>query len=287
MLLANALLQLKLGRHWRKLDMSESVHLAEQADHEEMHRNILRLFGDNFNHPLSIHSLMDVSKETFGKIPGDWFGPSATAHILQKAMEKSRENELLKNLRVYVAKDSTVYKGDIQSMCRIKKESLKVSNSFDSVINFDEYSIIDPNEILSMAPSINNTHQFEHQGYVPYFVPDCDKIPIENEAQALSPIPCQRFQKEYHRKRSLSVPSVSCVSWIPVLVLIPVKLGQGSKVNPIYASCLKSFLASENCVGIMGGKPKHSLYFVGFQVIFLKISILKIRLLTASNAQRS
>ena len=28
---------------------------------------------------------------------------------------------------------------------------------------------------------------------------------------------------------------------------------------------MKTLLATDNCVGIIGGRPKHSLYFVGFQ----------------------
>ena len=73
----------------------------------------------------------------------------------------------------------------------------------------------------------------------------------------------------------MSVPSLTHhgSSWLPVLVLIPVKLSRESRLNPIYANCLKSFLATETCVGIMGGKPKHSLFFIGFQVLYFQFKI--------------
>ena len=59
---------------------------------------------------------------------------------------------MLNNLRAYVAKDGTVYKGDIYKMCRIIKKEIKASrSSFDSIINIDEYSIIDPNELLTAS----------------------------------------------------------------------------------------------------------------------------------------
>ncbi|XP_016398287.1 cysteine protease ATG4C-like [Sinocyclocheilus rhinocerous] len=49
-----------------------------------------------------------------------------------------------------------------------------------------------------------------------------------------------------------------------VIILIPVRLG-GEKINPEYLSFVKSILSLEDCIGIIGGKPKQAYYFVGFQ----------------------
>lgn len=60
-------------------------------------------------------------------------------------------------------------------------------------------------------------------------------------------------------------------TWKSLILLVPLRLG-GIKFNPIYGQSLKGLLTLENCLGIIGGRPKHSLYFMGFQedkLIFL------------------
>ena len=139
-------------------------------------------------------------------------------------------------------------------MCKVTKE-IKGGSSFDSLINLDEYSIIDPNELLT--PPVKNSNNFQINAMnTPYFLSDCDNIHVENEVKS----PTRKF------KRCSSVPSLTYSCWTPILILIPMKLGRDEKLNPMYSSCLKSFLATDTCLGIMGGKPKHSLYFIGFQV---------------------
>ncbi|XP_016285357.1 cysteine protease ATG4C isoform X2 [Monodelphis domestica] len=49
-----------------------------------------------------------------------------------------------------------------------------------------------------------------------------------------------------------------------IILLVPVRLG-GERTNMDYLDFVKGILSLEYCVGIIGGKPKQSYYFAGFQ----------------------
>ncbi|KAL7020612.1 hypothetical protein ACKWTF_011587 [Chironomus riparius] len=78
-------------------------------------------------------------------------------------------------------------------------------------------------------------------------------VPWHNKSRSATTSPLKNFE----RKKNV-------ITWKHLVLLIPLRLGH-EKLNPIYSDCLKAMLSLEWCIGIIGGRPKHSLYFVGYQ----------------------
>lgn len=53
-------------------------------------------------------------------------------------------------------------------------------------------------------------------------------------------------------------------AWTPVLILIPLRLGLRG-LSECYYEPIKALFHNPLCVGIMGGRPRHALYFMGIQ----------------------
>lgn len=72
------------------------------------------------------------------------------------------------------------------------------------------------------------------------------------------------WQKKSNSTNTSPTKQKKITTWKKLILLIPLRLGH-EKLNPIYGECIKAMLSLDWCIGIIGGRPKHSLYFIGYQ----------------------
>lgn len=77
----------------------------------------------------------------------------------------------------------------------------------------------------------------------------------------------QTEPEENKRSRLNSLNDLSAAEleqhWRPVLILVPLRLGLTS-INRAYLPAIQAFFKLPQCVGIVGGRPNHAVYFIGF-----------------------
>ncbi|KAL5282642.1 ATG4C family protein [Megaselia abdita] len=93
--------------------------------------------------------------------------------------------------------------------------------------------------------------------YIQDIIDDCSVPDLSNDLN----VPWQKNKSIQINSKNQSSQQIYQKA---VIILIPLRLGN-EKLNIDYAEKLKNLLSNEYCIGIIGGRPKHSLYFVGFQ----------------------
>lgn len=228
MLLAQGLLIHFLGRNWRWDATAESLRLNYNSlsYQDNLHRKIIRWFGDTFSKTSPFSIHTLVALgKESGKKPGDWYGPGSVAHLLRQAVKLGAQE-------ISDLDDINVY---VAQDCAVYIQDI-----------IDECTV-------PTAPTV---------------APWQKKLTSANSSPSSSSIPGTSTNTSAINGNANSGPATSASGegdhWKSLILLVPLRLGT-EKLNPIYSDCLKAMLSLENCIGIIGGRPKHSLYFVGFQ----------------------
>ncbi|OXU30109.1 hypothetical protein TSAR_003785 [Trichomalopsis sarcophagae] len=87
---------------------------------------------------------------------------------------------------------------------------------------------------------------------------------------------------EVDGEKPLKAPS----QWKPLLLLIPLRLGL-SEINPIYINGLKTSFQFPQSLGLIGGKPSHALYFIGYVGWYLQAQSDEVIFLDPHTTQRA
>ncbi|XP_066965957.1 cysteine protease ATG4D-like [Macrobrachium rosenbergii] len=295
MMVAHALTLHFLSSRWRHIKN------INEGPEEKIHQRIVQWLGDSPSPqcPLSLHNLVHFGNK-LGKKAGDWYGPASVAYIFKEAIEMgSKYIHDLQRVCVYVAQDCAVYiqdvldltttacicsKGDLIKMSEMANVKKKSTSDYLEKIK----SSVTPNFSEASGQLENGSGGLDHRGYASdmternvnrnYSETFFDSERSNKDSQLVTNVRqtnenCDRFKTISEpvdnivgTATGLHQPSQcpKCDNWRSVIIMVPVRLG-GESLNPIYASSVCSLFTHELCIGIIGGRPKHSLYFVGFQ----------------------
>lgn len=122
-LLANTMLILQLGRDWRRKHNKHLVQPHGEDGHtvdssiSSKEEPIVRLFADIPSAPFSLHKIVAHGRDYCGKMPGQWFGPSAAAssikHLVEQHSQSCKDTSDTLPLHVYISNGADVYEDQL------------------------------------------------------------------------------------------------------------------------------------------------------------------------------
>lgn len=199
---------------------------------------VLRWFQDypGHAHIYSIQHMVQCGMK-YDKLPGEWWGPSTASYVLR---DLARVHRMAYHgpVAVHVTQTDAVYISDIEALCA----NLSLN---DCLLGLTE------------SAAAQRAQNMKHVN---------SSIALHNRSSdPQDPLPCEASEEVDAFFDPLFHPPPSATSpWTcGLILLIPLRLGVNT-VNAEYFDCLKEALRQECCVGILGGRVGHAIYFTGY-----------------------
>lgn len=265
MLMAYAMKRHFLGRDWRiPADIDKQRSCQEYVQ-------IIKWFADYPGPPhyYSIHHLVQCGLR-YDKLPGEWFGPS-TAALALKDMAKLHRRKYGGPLEILVTQSEVIYIADVEALCTTDFNSNSpprsiVSNSSSSLPS-------SPTTATSPLPATDVDETSDAMISSPISPTELPPNP-ESVTDPTSPqtpstsVPLANVNEpSSFFDPLLNPPPSEQVAWKTSLVVcIPIMLGASSStISEATISALKKTLRSQYCIGLLGGRVNHAIYFVGYR----------------------
>ena len=169
----------------------------------------------------------------------------------------------------------TIYPSSVENLCKTPYQQVSVPVSVttmeghlitSSSLADYRFSRSDPsiNDSLDnedpSAAEVTDTRDQAALSFAPSSLPVSRSI--SSDPQVDSSILHLSMNDAYKMDTATKTDETSCPSFRPLLLFIPLRLGQ-EKFNMEYASALKACFSITQSVGIIGGRPRHALWLIG------------------------
>uniref|UniRef100_A0A5K3FI79 Cysteine protease n=1 Tax=Mesocestoides corti TaxID=53468 RepID=A0A5K3FI79_MESCO len=232
MLLAQTLITHFLGRDWT---YAANKWVSSNDPSASLHRQIIRWFADSPTNPLSIHKLIEAS----GSPPGTMFGPAAICRALVIAMAMANTGAAhgdchLSDVEVYLARDRVICTEEVLDLLDQSSTSPKSPTRGDQNGACRSHAGGRGDAYTSTSPfgDLANSYVFDSL--------------LAQTAGGRG----RTSRRTRHRG---------------LLLLLPMRLGAGDRVDAAYVPTLLRLLRDPAFAGLIGGKPRHSVFVAGVQ----------------------
>ena len=243
------------------------------------HSRLVSWFGDDASEetcPFSIHSIITSWGKDHGLAAGTWLGPCVLARGLAALVSKHRPGGL--TAFVVAGEDGgfgggapTLYRSSVYKLAREEARSIEAMEEKMSAARGRERRRMRAREGRSVdVDGRGDQKESEEDGE--QGGEESGDTTGNEDSGASHPldIPGAPFSRSRHRSGGGSGGSGSDGSsaggdWTPMIILVPLVLGLGKTINPRYLQSLIAMLSLPQTLGILGGRPAASLYFVGAQ----------------------
>lgn len=187
-----------------------------------------------------------------GKQIGEWFGPNTIAQVIQKLVLFDDTD-----IVVHVAMDNTVVIEDIKKLCKAPAHKW---GCYQSNYKHAASPSIQSSPISNLNP-IHHSKAVHTCGHVCTETTTCGHVRTETPKKRKSVQSGRSRGMQQNHKSPSSVKKYS--TWRPLVLFIPLRLGL-TDINSSYYPSLKVMFTLRQSLGVIGGKPNHAHYFVGF-----------------------
>lgn len=191
-------------------------------------------------HWYSLHQMVAAGLG-LGVLPGEWYGPTTACHVLREL------NEMHVDRRERLADKLNLERGvdEEETDAGLKCDMFRIHVATKGCIYLDVIA-----ELMNQSHSVANERETNVD----------DPLSLSEIDDPLRP-PTQQQQKEV-------VINDDDIQWdTSLLLLLPLRLGIQSISTSNYGSTLSKLISFPQSVGMLGGTPRHALFFYGADAV--------------------
>ena len=242
----------KMERRCVQSQLNQTQHDQSRKNHDDFTCFIASAFADypGPHFPFSLPNMVATGLR-YDKLPGEWYGPGTAAYVLRDLVLIYQRQIFNETRKINKNKKST------SNVIKEKKDVFKVFVAQEGCVYKDvvedfmtqEGLISSSNASLKDGTTVDVTSS-----------PSSPSNKIDLSSRLYHPLQTQTKSSIKLSPRKISTPQIQWDS--SLLLMIPLRLGL-QKFNTDYSEALADIFSLPQCVGVLGGSPRHAIWFYG------------------------